>query len=105
MNYFGYRTTFYGQLAEDIHTEAEEMTPHYNKDAGLWMGPELIQTETALPVDDQSDKVQARWKETMMSHGIMNQITDYTSERVPGEGYYTLKTNNADEASVPEVWP
>lgn len=29
MNYFGYRTTFYGQLAQDIHTE-EDMSPHYN---------------------------------------------------------------------------
>jgi hypothetical protein len=34
----------------------------------------------------------------------MNERTDYTSTRVPGEGYYTLKSNNADEASVPVVW-
>lgn len=43
MNYFGYRTTFYNQLEEDIHQEAEAtMTPHYNKEAGLWMGPSLL---------------------------------------------------------------
>jgi len=40
MNYFGYRTTFYGQLEEDVHTE--EMLPYYNKEAGLWMGPSLV---------------------------------------------------------------
>lgn len=40
----------------------------------------------------------------MMSHGHMNAVTDYTSQRVPGEGYYTLKTNNAAEADVPTVW-
>lgn len=66
MNYFGYRTTFYGQLAEDVHTEAEEMIPHYNKEAGLWMGPELVQTESGLPMDDQTDKVQGGWKDVMM---------------------------------------
>lgn len=31
----------------------------------------------------------------------MNEITDYTPKRIPGEGYYTLKSNNADEAAVP----
>lgn len=64
MNYFGYRTTFYGQLAQDIHTE-EDMAPHYNQEAGLWMGPSLIQTESALPVDVQTDKIQDRWEEVM----------------------------------------
>jgi len=54
MNYFGYRTTFYNQLEEDIHQEAEaKIAPHYNKEAGLWMGPSFVQ----LPVDDQFDKV------------------------------------------------
>jgi len=39
MNYFGYRTTFYGQLEQDIH---------YNKKDGLWMGPSLVQTEVEV---------------------------------------------------------
>lgn len=40
----------------------------------------------------------------MESHGHMNERTDYTSTRVPGEGYYTLKSNNADESGVATVW-
>jgi hypothetical protein len=42
------------------------MIPHYNKEAGLWMGPELIQTESGLPMDDQTEKVQGGWKDVMM---------------------------------------
>lgn len=34
----------------------------------------------------------------------MNERTDYDSTRKAGEGYYTLKSNNADEAAVPTVW-
>jgi len=41
----------------------------------------------------------------MESHGLMNLRTDYTAPRIPGEGYYTLKTNNAAEASVKAPWP
>jgi len=58
-----------------------------------------------LPVDDASDKVQDNWESVMESHGHMNQRTDYTAERVPGEGFYNLKSNNKDEASVKPVWP
>ena len=82
----------------------EDTLPYYNEDAGLWMGPSLVQTESKLPVDDAFDKIQDSWGDVMESHGIMNQRTDYESTRVPGEGYYTLKTNNADEASVDPVW-
>ena len=53
MNYFGYRTTFYGQLEEDVNDGAEEEIPYYNSKAGIWMGPSLV----ALPVDDQADLV------------------------------------------------
>jgi len=35
----------------------------------------------------------------------MNPTTDYNPLRKKGEGYYTLKTNNADEANVEDVWP
>ena len=69
------------------------------------MGPSLIQTQSTLPVDDQADKVQDRWEDVMMSHGIMNPTTDYTPTRKAGEGYFTLKSNNADEAGVETVWP
>ena len=41
----------------------------------------------------------------MEGNGHMNMRTDYTSERVAGEGYYNLKSNNADEAGVAPVWP
>jgi len=30
--------------------------------------------------------------------------TDYTSTRKAGEGYYTLKSNNADEAGADSGW-
>jgi hypothetical protein len=40
----------------------------------------------------------------MENLGHMNERTDYDPTRKAGEGYYTLKTNNADEASVPTVW-
>lgn len=105
MNYFGYRTTFYGQLAQDINVDEEEVAPHYNKDAGLWMGPSFVQTETSLPVDDAADKVQDSWESTMESLGHMNERTDYDPLRKRGEGYYTLKSNSASEADVEEpVW-
>ena len=48
MNYFGYRTTFYSQVEDDMHDDENEEIPHYNSDAGVWMGPTLV----ALPVDD-----------------------------------------------------
>ena len=41
----------------------------------------------------------------MESHGFMNQRTDYESTRVPGEGYYTLKTNNADNVNAAASFP
>ena len=41
----------------------------------------------------------------MEGNGHMNQRTDYTAERIEGEGYYNLKSNNADEAGVKPVWP
>lgn len=42
----------------------------------------------------------------MEGHGHMNLRTDYTSTRVPGEGFYTLHSNNAAEAGVdPVPWP
>lgn len=41
----------------------------------------------------------------MEGHGHMNLRTDYSSQRVPGEGFYTLKTNNAAEAGVEGPWP
>jgi len=34
----------------------------------------------------------------------MNLRTDYSKERVPGEGYYTLHSNNADEAKAEGPW-
>lgn len=34
----------------------------------------------------------------------MNPTDDYDPTRKAGEGYYTLKSNNADEAGVPIVW-
>lgn len=34
----------------------------------------------------------------------MNPTTDYSPTRKAGEGYYTLATNNADEAGVEPVW-
>lgn len=40
----------------------------------------------------------------MESLGHMNERTDYSPQRVPGEGYYTLKSNSADEAGVEQVW-
>ena len=52
MNYFGYRTTFYGQLEDDINDDDDEKA-YYNKEAGVWMGPSLV----ALPVDDHADLV------------------------------------------------
>jgi len=41
----------------------------------------------------------------MEQHGHMNLRTDYSAQRVPGEGYYTLATNNAAEAKVDAPWP
>jgi len=69
------------------------------------MGPSLLQTESKLPVDVASDKVQDSWESVMEGHGHMNMRTDYSSNRVAGEGFYTLKSNNADEASVEAPWP
>jgi hypothetical protein len=60
------------------------------------MGPSLV----ALPVDDQADVVQDGWATVMENLGHMNERTDYSPERKAGEGYYTLKSNNADEAGV-----
>ena len=40
----------------------------------------------------------------MQQYGHMNPTTDYNPQRKAGEGYFTLKTNNADEAGVPKVW-
>ena len=57
-----------------------------------------------MPVDDQADLVQDRWATVMESLGHMNERTDYDPIRKPGEGYYTLKSNNADEAKVEPVW-
>jgi hypothetical protein len=64
------------------------------------MGPSLV----GLPVDDAFDKVQDAWATVMEGHGHMNLRTDYDPQRKAGEGYYTLKSNNADEAGVPQVW-
>lgn len=41
----------------------------------------------------------------MEQHGHMNLRTDYTSPRIAGEGFYTLKSNNAAEAGVSPPWP
>lgn len=65
------------------------------------MGPSLV----ALPVDDHAEVVQDGWESVMEGLGHMNERTDYDSTRKPGEGYYTLKSNNADEAKVEQVWP
>lgn len=35
----------------------------------------------------------------------MNMRTDYTPERIAGEGFYTLKSNNAAEAGAKSPWP
>ena len=58
-----------------------------------------------MPVDDQADKVQDRWAQVMEQNGHMNLRTDYTPERIAGEGFYTLKSNNAAEANVEGPWP
>lgn len=58
-----------------------------------------------MPVDDHFDKVQDRWESVMEGIGHMNLRTDYSPERKAGEGYYTLKSNNGDEAGVETVWP
>ena len=42
----------------------------------------------------------------MEGNGHMNKRTDYTPERIEGEGYYNLKSANEAEAHVdPAVWP
>lgn len=41
----------------------------------------------------------------MEGNGHMNMRTDYTPERIEGEGYYNLKSNNQAEANVKPVWP
>jgi len=65
------------------------------------MGPSLV----ALPVEDAFEKVQDNWGSVMESHGHMNLRTDYDPSRIPGEGYYSLHSNNADEANVKAPWP
>ena len=40
----------------------------------------------------------------MEGNGHMNLRTDYTPDRKAGEGYYSLHTNNADEAKVEGPW-
>ena len=61
---------------------------------------DLVQVHHRLPVDDQADVVQDGWATVMENLGHMNERTDYSPERKAGEGYYTLKSNNADEAGV-----
>ena len=58
-----------------------------------------------MPVEAAFDKVQDGWATVMEGNGHMNMRTDYSSQRVPGEGYYTLASNNAAEAGVAAVWP
>ena len=41
----------------------------------------------------------------MESHGHMNTRTDYTKERIPGEGYYSLHSNNKEESHITSPWP
>lgn len=60
---------------------------------------DLVQVHHKLPVDLASAKVQDSWEATMESLGHMNERTDYTPNKVSGDGYYTLKSNNAEEAS------
>jgi len=59
------------------------------------MGPELVQFEQDFSGFN------------IAMQGLHNYIgpDDYSSQRVPGEGYYPLKSNNADEQSVEPVWP
>jgi hypothetical protein len=41
----------------------------------------------------------------MEGNGHMNLRTDYSPNRVEGEGYYNLATNNKDEENVKAPWP
>jgi hypothetical protein len=41
----------------------------------------------------------------MEGNGHMNARTDYTPQRVEGEGYYNLKSANKDEEKVKAPWP
>lgn len=59
---------------------------------------DLVQVHHKLPVEVQAEKVQDNWESVMESLGHMNERTDYNPQRQSGEGYYTLKSNNADEA-------
>lgn len=58
-----------------------------------------------MPVEDAADKIHDSWAQVMEGNGHMNMRTDYTPERIEGEGYYNLKSNNKDEAKVSAVWP
>lgn len=60
---------------------------------------DLVQVHHKLPVDDAADKIHDTWGSVMESLGHMNERTDYSPTRNSGEGYYTLKSNNADEAA------
>jgi hypothetical protein len=60
---------------------------------------DLLYLYSKLPVEDASEKVQDNWESVMESLGHMNERTDYDPIRKSGEGYYTLKSNNADEAA------
>ena len=58
-----------------------------------------IKNQNMLPVDVASEKVQDSWEDVMQSLGHMHDQTDYVPQKNSGEGYYTLKSNSADEAA------
>lgn len=51
-----------------------------------------------MPVDDHAEKVQDRWEEVMAQRGYVTP-SDYDGKKLSGEGYYTNKSNNEDEAA------
>jgi len=66
---------------------------------------DLLQVNHRLPVDVAADAIQDSWGSVMESHGIMNERTDYTPDKLDGDGYYTLKTNNADNVNAAASFP